>query len=92
MSKEYVSLAIAIVGILVQFAIAYIGVRRCKKHKLQAIEALDKATKKRKAAVTILEFANLWRQHMTEDERMNLIIEWHSRLAEANVYIGLDDD
>lgn len=90
MSKEYVSLVIAIVGILVQFAIAYIGVRRSIKIRKQAIESLEKATKKRKAAMTILEFANLWRQSMSDDERMNLIIEWHQRLAEANVNIGIE--
>lgn len=92
MEKEYVSLIIALVGILIQFLIAFCGVRRSKKNKDEAMEALEKATKKRKAAITILEFAELWRQDMSDDQRVNLVIEWHDKLLEANVNIRMDDE
>ena len=92
MEKEYVSLAIAIGGILIQFLIAFCGVRLSKKNKDEAMEALEKATKKRKAAITILEFAELWRQDMSDDQRVNLVIEWHDKLLEANINIRMDDE
>lgn len=92
MEKEYVSLIIALVGIMIQFLIAFYGVRRSKKNKDEAMEALEKATKKRKAAITILEFAELWRQDMSDDQRVNLVIEWHDKLMEANVNIRMDDE
>jgi hypothetical protein len=90
MEKEYVSLAIAIVGIMIQFLIAFCGVRRSKKKRNEALEVLEKAHKKRNAAITILEFAELWRQDMSDDQRVNLVIEWHDKLMEANVNIRMD--
>ena len=92
MDKIMVSLIIAIVGIIIQVVIALVGLRRGKKIRTQANEILDKAQRKRKAAITILEFAELWRQPMTEDQRLDLIIEWHERLSEARVHIGLSKD
>lgn len=92
MEKEYVSLAIAIGGILIQFLIAFVGVRLSKKKRGEALEVLEKAHKKRKAAITILEFAELWRQDMSDDQRVNLVIEWHDKLLEANVNIRMDDE
>lgn len=92
MEKEYVSLAIALIGIMIQFLIAFVDVRLSKKNKDEAMEALEKATKKRKAAITILEFAELWRQDMSDDQRVNLVIEWHDKLLEANVNIRMDDE
>lgn len=91
MEKEYVSLAIAIGGILIQFLIAFCVVRRSKKNKDEALEVLEQAKQKRKAAITILEFADLWRQDMSEDQRVNLLIEWHSKLMEANVNIRMSE-
>ena len=92
MDKVMVSLIIAIGGIIIQVVIALVGLRRGKKIRAQANEILDKAQRKRKAAITILEFAELWRRPMTEDQRLDLIIEWHQRLAEAKVHIGLSKE
>ena len=92
MGKEYVSLIIAIVGIMIQFLIAFVGVRLSKKKRDKALEVLEKAHKERKAAITILEFADLWRQDMSDDQRVNLVIEWHSKLMEANVNLRLKDE
>ena len=92
MEKEYVSLIIALVGIMIQFLIAFVGVRLSKKKRDKALEVLEKAHKKRKAAITILEFAELWRQDMSDDQRVNLVIEWHDKLLEANVNIRMDDE
>lgn len=92
MEKEYVSLIIALVGIMIQFLIAFVGVRLSKKKRDKALEVLEKAHKKRMAAITILEFAELWRQDMSDDQRVNLVIEWHDKLLEANVNIRMDDE
>lgn len=86
-SKEYTSLVIAIVGVLIQFVIAYIAVRRARKLRAEALDLCERADAKRKAAVTILEFTNLWKQDLTDDQRVNLVIEWHDKLMEANVNI-----
>ena len=43
MEKEYVSLAIALVGVLIQFLIAFVGVRLSKKNKDETLEILAQA-------------------------------------------------
>ena len=75
-----------------QIAIGLYHIRKAKRIREKANEVLDKAQRKRKATLTILEFTELWRQPMTEDQRLDLIIEWHQRLAEAKVHIGLTKD
>lgn len=61
--------------------------KEAKKYKAECEESLDEAKKKRKAAVTILSFAELWRRDMSDDARANLIIEWHERLKQCNVIL-----
>ena len=66
--------------------------RRIEKLKNECVEILEKAKQKREAAKTILEFAEVWRRPMSDDERTNLIIEWHQRLIEANIIISMSQD
>lgn len=93
MSKIDISSVIAIVGLIGQ-AIIFLHARKrqkeAKRYYEQAEEELAQARLKRKAAKTILDFAEVWRTAMSEDERLNLVIEWHQRLVEANIIINVE--
>ena len=70
--------------------LCYVGrhlVKEGKKYKAECELLLKEAKLKRKAAVTILSFAELWRRDMSEDYRANLIIEWHERLKQCEVIL-----
>ena len=92
MSHEIISLIIALTCVGIQVLIARYGVRKSAKFAARAKERLEKAQQQRKAARTILEFAELWRRDMSDDERMNLVIEWHDRLKEAKIRLEIDNE
>lgn len=86
--SDTTTLIIALVCLISQIAVACFVVREHKK----AGEVLVLARKKRKAAVTILKFAELWRRPMSDDQRVDLIIEWRARLREAEVVLDAKDE
>ena len=88
MAELITSTSIALVGVAIQLLIMVYAI----KFRKRAEKILDAAKKKRQAALTILEFAELWRRNMSEDDRANLAIEWHERLEEANVNLRMDDE
>lgn len=88
MSKIVISSIIAIVGCVVQLLILWRAHLQYKKAKA----SYELSIKKRKAVKIILDFAEEWRKPMSDDERMNLVIEWHDKLAAANVIIKMSDD
>lgn len=90
MSHEIINLIIALTFVGIQVLIGRYGVRKSAKFAAQAKERLKKAQQQRKAARTILEFAELWQRDMSDDERMNLVIEWHDRLKEAKISLEID--
>lgn len=92
MSEEIVALIIALTGVMLQFAIVFSGARTLRKKRAENQEILDLAKKKRKAAITILRFAELWKDPMSDDKRVNLLIEWHDRLKEAELTIEMKEE
>ena len=88
MNQVMISSVIAVLGFIFQMIILGMSVRRLKKAKMY----YEQGRIKRKAAMTIMEFAEIWRKPMSEDERANLIIEWHEKLAAANVIIQMSND
>lgn len=91
MSNEIVSLIIALTCMMIQFAIVVAGARTLRKKRAENQEILELARKKRKAAITILRFAELWKEPMSDDKRVNLLIEWHDRLKEAELTIEMKE-
>lgn len=88
MSKIVLNVVIVLCGIAIQFVLLVLSIRKVKKAK----RIYEQALVKRKAAMTILDFADVWSKQMTEDERVNIVIEWHDRLAAANVIINMTED
>ncbi len=74
---------------MLQIAILVSGARILRKKRAENQEILDLAKKKRKAAITILRFAELWIEPMSDDKRLDLLIEWHDRLKEAELTIEM---
>lgn len=102
MNHIITSTAIAFAGFLVMLAQLY-RIKRAGKQAHEELEEamkmhddttrlLDLVEKQRKASVTILEFAELWHRPMSDDQRTNLLIEWHARLKEADVILNMKFD